>query len=101
MSMKTILITGGLGYIGSHIAYDLAKTFEYNIILIDNLSNSSLKILDEFSGFGNKIKFIECDCINEEKLIKIFQKYSIYAVIHLAGFKSVEESCTYTSSNLK
>lgn len=93
MSMKTILITGGLGYIGSHIAYDLAKTFEYDIILIDNLSNSSLEILNEFTGFKNNIKFIECDCIDEEKLTKIFKKYNIYAVIHLAGFKSVEESC--------
>jgi UDP-glucose 4-epimerase len=95
MNMKSVLVTGGLGYIGSHIAYDLLLYTDFNVVIIDNLSNSSLDILDEFKQFEQRISFIECDCRNKNKLTEIFKMFNIYSVIHLAGFKSVNESVDY------
>lgn len=95
--MKNILITGGLGYIGTHIIYKIMQdNLNYNIIVIDNLSNSSIDILKEFVDYKDRIQFIECDCRNKKELDKIFlNNNNIYAVIHLAGFKSVENSVSY------
>lgn len=78
-----ILITGGLGYIGSHLAYLLGK----KAIIIDNMSNSSLN----FKKYLPKAKVYVKD-INKENLDKIFSKHKIQGVIHLASLKSVEES---------
>jgi UDP-glucose 4-epimerase len=93
--MKSVLVTGGLGYIGSHIVYDLALYTDFNIVIIDNLSNSSLDILQEFKQFDGRVNFIECDCRNKNKLTEVFKLFNIYSVIHLAGFKSVDESVNY------
>ena len=78
-----ILLTGGLGYIGSHIA----SAIEDQVIIIDNLSKSNLKfkkILPNATVYKSELK--------KEILEKVFQKHKIDGVIHLAGFKSVRES---------
>ena len=81
-----ILVTGGLGYIGSHIANLLGK----KAIIIDNKINSNLnykKLLP------NSIVYI--DDLNQKSLNKIFSRHNIQGVIHLAGLKSVSESMDY------
>lgn len=78
-----ILLTGGLGYIGSHIA----SLIEDQVIIIDNQSKSNLnfkKILPNATVYKSDLK--------KEILEKVFQKHKIEGVIHLAGFKSVSES---------
>ena len=82
----SLLITGGLGYIGSHIAKILENK---KIVIIDNQSNSNLdfeKILPNAKVFLNEITF--------KNLNTIFEKYKIKEVIHLAGLKSVNDSIT-------
>lgn len=94
--MKTILLTGGLGYIGSHIALQLLNSKdEYNVIIIDNLSNSSinkLEIIKNQVEQHNKLFFFEIDLLDKDKLDELFKDYKIDIVIHLAGLKSVGES---------
>ena len=92
----TILITGGLGYIGSHIS----KISNEEVVIIDNQSNSQLnykKILPDSEVF--------LEDLNYESVCRIFKKYNINSVIHLAGSKSVNESIIspidYYSNNVK
>lgn len=90
--MKTILVPGGAGYIGSHTVLDLIKK-GFNPIIVDDFSNSSKKviaILEELSG--EKINFYEMDIKDKEGLRKIFRENKIDAVINFAGFKAVGES---------
>ena len=94
---KTILLTGGLGFIGSHIVIDLLNK-RYKTIIVDNLSNSDLETLDKIKKIvGDEvfslITFYNIDISkNVEKLEKVFTEHKINAVIHLAGFKAVGES---------
>jgi UDP-glucose 4-epimerase len=99
--MHTILLTGGLGYIGSHIALQLLNSNdEYKVIIIDNLSNSSIDKLDIIKNNieNNKtdknesLFFFQIDLINYNDLDKLFKEHHIDIVIHLAGLKSVGES---------
>ncbi len=91
---KTILITGGAGYIGSHTIIELLKTTEFRIISIDNFSNSSIKTYDRIEKIsGKKITNYTvdiCDKINLEKLFEA--EKNIVGIIHFAAFKSVPES---------
>jgi len=88
-----ILVTGGTGYIGSHTCVELL-TAGYDIIVIDNLSNSKIEVVDKIKKITNKdFKFYEGDCCDKQILSKIFEENSIDAVIHFAGFKAVGESC--------
>lgn len=90
--MKTILITGGAGYIGSHTAVELLEA-GYNIIVIDNLSNSKISAIESIKEITDKdFKFYEEDVCDKEALTKIFKENTIDAVIHFAGFKAVGES---------
>ncbi|MDO4963559.1 MAG: UDP-glucose 4-epimerase GalE [bacterium] len=87
-----ILVTGGTGYIGSHTCVELLNS-NYNVIVIDNLSNSKIDVVDKIKKITNKdFKFYEGDCCNKEFLNKVFTENQIDAVIHFAGFKAVGES---------
>jgi len=87
-----ILITGGAGYIGSHTCLQmLAKG--YDIIALDNLSNSSEESLQRVRKIsGKQFAFINTDIRNKRALRVLFQQHSITAVIHFAGLKAVGES---------
>lgn len=90
--MKNILITGGAGYIGSHIAVELLDK-NYKVIVYDNLTNSSkisVKRVEEITG--KNITFYEADILDEKKLSEVFKKEKIDVVIHCAALKSVGES---------
>jgi UDP-glucose 4-epimerase len=71
--MYNILITGGLGYIGSHTIVQLNKTKDYNLIVIDNLSNSSSDIIINIEKLisPNKLIFFRGDILNTELLIHL------------------------------
>lgn len=87
-----ILITGGAGYIGSHTAVELLNS-NYEIVIIDNFSNSSMNTINNIKTITNKdFKFYEGDVCNKDLLRKIFKENSIEAVIHFAGYKAVGES---------
>ena len=89
---KQILVTGGIGYIGSNTLVQLIKKNFYPIV-IDNLSNSYLSILDVIYKLTNvRPVFFEGDVRDRKLLKKIFNNFNIYAVIHFAGLKSVNES---------
>jgi UDP-glucose 4-epimerase len=87
-----ILITGGNGYIGSHTCIELIKA-GYEIIVVDNLCNSSLESLKRVESLvGCSIPFYKVDVRDKKGLTGIFEKHSIDGVIHFAGLKSVGES---------
>lgn len=87
-----ILVTGGAGYIGSHTCVEMQNA-GYDIIVIDNLDNSSSESLKRVEKItGKTIKFYEEDVRNKEALRKIFGENEIEAVIHFAGLKAVGES---------
>ena len=87
-----ILLTGGLGYIGSHTAAVLSSQ-GHEIVLLDNLSNSDIQVLDSLKVItGSPFFFYEGDVRNRLLLDTILRKHSIEAVIHFAGLKSVAES---------
>lgn len=90
--MKKILVTGGIGYIGSHTVVELYKA-GYEAIVIDNLSNSKKSVLKRIEQItGTEIKFYENDVRDAAALDKIFTENKIEAVIHFAGLKAVGES---------
>ncbi len=90
--MKNILVTGGTGYIGSHTVVELLNR-DYNVIIIDNLSNSKLLVLDRIEKItGKRPKFYKGDIRNRLDLDKIFEENKIDCVINFAGLKAVGES---------
>ncbi len=87
-----VLVTGGLGYIGSHTVVELIEN-GYNPIIIDNLGNSNITILDRLEKLTSKnIKFYKGDVRDKELLRKIFESEKIDSIIHFAGLKAVGES---------
>lgn len=90
--MKTILVTGGAGYIGSHTCLELLND-GYNVIVVDNLSNSSTESLKRVEELTNKtITFYNKDINDYDSLNFIFKSHQIDSVIHFAGLKAVGES---------
>ncbi len=90
--MKTVLVTGGAGYIGSHTVLDLISE-GFNVIIADDFSNSSKKVIDILENLsGKKISYYEIDIRDRENLRGIFKENQIDAVINFAGFKAVGES---------
>lgn len=90
--MKNIFVTGCSGYIGSHTCVELLEN-GYNVIGLDNFSNSKPVVLDKiFEITGKKIKFYEGNMLDKDILNKIFSENTIDAVIDFAAFKSVGDS---------
>lgn len=91
MTKKTILITGGTGYIGSHTAVQLLEA-DYQVIMLDNLSNSKADVVQRVEKISEKkVSFIQGDIRDEQCLHQVFQNNPIDAVIHFAGLKAVGE----------
>ena len=87
-----ILVTGGAGFIGSHTCVELLEA-GYDVVVVDNLYNSSRKSLDRVEQItGKKPVFYEADILDREALNRIFEKEQIESVIHFAGLKAVGES---------
>ncbi|MDR0977061.1 MAG: UDP-glucose 4-epimerase GalE [Prevotellaceae bacterium] len=90
---ETILVTGGTGYIGSHTVVAL-QTAGYEVIIVDNLSNSRADVIDSIEKItGSRPAFEKLDCRDLPGMDRLFSKYpSIKAVIHFAASKAVGES---------
>ena len=90
--MKTILVTGGAGYIGSHTSIELIEA-GYDIVVVDNLSNSKIEAVKRVESIVNrKITFYKADVCDKDAMRKIFSAHKIDAVINFAGYKAVGES---------
>ena len=87
-----VLVTGGAGFIGSHTVVELLSE-GYEVVVVDNLSNSSAKSLERVEEItGKSVKFYEADILDGAALDKIFAENEIDSVIHFAGLKAVGES---------
>lgn len=103
-SKKTVLISGGAGYIGSHTAVELINA-GYDVVIIDNLTNSER---DSVAGVeritGKKVAFEVVDTCDRAQLKTVFDTYTFDTVIHFAAYKAVGESMTeplkYYQNNL-
>lgn len=90
--MSTILVTGGAGFIGSHTCIELLNA-GHEVIVLDNLRNSSSKSLDVVENVtGKTVTFYQGDIRHESDLVSIFQAHKVDGVIHFAGLKAVGES---------
>lgn len=99
-----ILVTGGLGFIGSHTVVELASA-NNEVIIVDNLYNSKEDVLAKLEKItGKEFKLYKYDLTEKEKVEEIFKENKIDAVIHFAGYKAVGESVKkplmYYSNNL-
>ncbi|MFT4790600.1 MAG: UDP-glucose 4-epimerase [Arcticibacterium sp.] len=103
--MAKILVTGGLGYIGSHTAVSLIEA-GHEVVLLDNLSNSSLAVLEGITDITGVIpSFFKTDLRDPNTVINLFKKHSdIVGIIHFAAFKAVgtslEKPLDYYQNNL-
>jgi UDP-glucose 4-epimerase len=101
---QTILVTGGLGYIGSHTVVSLQEQ-GYEVVIIDNLSNTRLSVLDGITAISDKKPvYYNIDLRDKEAVKKVFKNHKIDGVIHFAAFKavgeSVEKPLAYYENNL-
>ena len=88
----TILVTGGVGYIGSHTCVELLNA-GYNIVVFDNFINSKPEIIRRIKQItGKGLKFYEVDLLDRPAMEQIFAENQIDAVVHFAGLKAVGES---------
>ena len=90
--MKTILVTGGAGYIGSHTTIELIEA-GYDVVIVDNLYNSKTEAVRRVEQIvGRKIKFYKADVCDKDAMRKVFKENDVAAVINFAGYKAVGES---------
>lgn len=90
--MKTILVTGGTGYIGSHACVALARA-GHELVILDNLCNSRADVIDRLETIlGKRPAFMEGDIRDASTLDSLFAAHPISAVMHFAGLKAVGES---------
>ena len=99
-----ILVTGGAGYIGSHICVELIEA-GHDVIVVDDFSNSKPEVLGYIKDItGKSVKFYEFNLLDEEKTEAVFKENKIDAIIHCAAFKAVGESVSkpieYYTNNL-
>lgn len=100
----SVLVTGGVGYIGSHTVVELLN-LDKQVIIVDNFSNSNPTVLERIKEITNKeFKFYNIDTTNIEELEVVFKENKIDSVIHFAAYKavgeSVEKSLEYYSNNI-
>lgn len=89
---KTILVTGGLGYIGSHTVVALQQS-GYNVVVVDNLSNSRKEVAEQIAAItGVQVKLYIFDINQQDELAALFEQEAIDGVIHFAALKAVGES---------
>ncbi len=89
---QTMLLTGGAGFIGSHIAVELLQD-GYDVVIADDLSNSRADVIDRIEKItGRRPVFYRIDAADGAALAKVFDEQPIDAAVHLAGFKAVGES---------
>ena len=92
MNKKTILVTGGAGYIGTHTLIELDKA-GYDFVVVDNLVNSQREALYRVEKIiGREVPFYQVDVRDSKSLSDVMDKYNFYACIHFAGLKAVGES---------
>lgn len=92
MIKEKILVTGGLGFIGSHTVVELQNE-GFDVVIIDDLSNSNIEVLDGITSItGTKPEFIQLDLKEKSKVAKFFENHNIQGVIHFAASKAVGES---------
>ncbi|RKQ50984.1 UDP-galactose 4-epimerase [Roseivirga pacifica] len=90
--MKNILVTGGAGYIGSHVVVRLHEE-GFNPIILDNFSNSEKSVMDGLKNItGKSFKLYEGDCLDRKLMKQVFQDQEIEGIIHFAAKKAVGES---------
>ena len=102
---KTVLVSGGAGYIGSHTTVALTEA-GYDVVMIDNFSNSDHGAVEGVEKIlGKKVTFREVDTCDKEALRKVFEDYKFDTVIHFAAYKAVGESMSdplkYYQNNLE
>ncbi len=90
--MKKILVTGGLGYIGSHTVVELQNS-DFEVLIIDDLSNTTMTVLDGITAITNKKpNFFKIDLKNKDAVANFFKENKVDGVIHFAASKAVGES---------
>ena len=104
MNKKRILVTGGLGFIGSHTVVELQNE-GFEVVIIDDLSNTRIEVLDGITSItGIRPEFVQLDLKEKEKVSDFFRRHDIDGVIHFAASKAVGESVlqplTYYENNI-
>lgn len=94
----TVLLTGGAGYIGSHVAVELLQS-GYDVIIADNFYNSSQEVPERIRKItGKSVRTYNVDIQNSAALEQIFKQHEINAVMHFAGYKAVGKLFSSRSS---
>ena len=92
MKTKSVLVSGGAGYIGSHTAVELIAA-GYSVVIADNLSNSDMSGVEGIRTItGVDVPFVNVDCCDKAAFAEVFKQYDFDSVIHFAAFKAVGES---------
>ncbi|MBT2594848.1 UDP-glucose 4-epimerase GalE [Arthrobacter sp. ISL-72] len=92
MGEYTVLVTGGTGFIGSHCCRDLLDN-GYDVVIVDNLVNSSGEVIDRILELGNGNLYFYCLDVNDsDALARVFQRHAVDVVVHFAAHKAVRDS---------